>query len=176
MSKKFHIGKLVSVTNTTTCIKCGTKKNLTMDHIIPRSIGGARNHIANLQVMCRDCNHKKASKIYEPYEEYVLLERIISCGTKEAKWSKIYGTKILSAIVRSAVQYDMDSRSLLRKNDVPKLLEYANLYRVNLKHNIEYTKLPIKNAQKYVKEFNPNYEMSEEVLHSYFSKVIEYTS
>jgi len=40
------------------CIQCGTKEDITVDHIIPLSKGGS-NHISNLQPLCRSCNSKK---------------------------------------------------------------------------------------------------------------------
>lgn len=41
------------------CEKCGFKYKLTVDHVIPRALGGssARN---NLQCLCERCNQKKA--------------------------------------------------------------------------------------------------------------------
>lgn len=44
------------------CQKCGTKKELTIDHIIPRAKGGAKHGKHNLQVLCTRCNRYKADK------------------------------------------------------------------------------------------------------------------
>ena len=45
-----------------TCQYCGTKsKNLTLDHIIPRRLGGGHTW-ANIVAACNNCNHKKAGK------------------------------------------------------------------------------------------------------------------
>lgn len=47
------------------CLKCGTKNNLTIDHIIPISIGG-ENLLFNLQTLCRSCNSIKK----DTYKDY----------------------------------------------------------------------------------------------------------
>jgi 5-methylcytosine-specific restriction endonuclease McrA len=40
------------------CLKCGSKTNLTLDHIIPRCRKG-RTKYDNLQTLCSPCNGKK---------------------------------------------------------------------------------------------------------------------
>jgi len=40
------------------CVKCGKTENLTIDHIIPFSVGG-KTEEANLETLCRSCNSKK---------------------------------------------------------------------------------------------------------------------
>ena len=40
------------------CVRCGTFKALTVDHIVPESKGGAAT-LENLQAMCRPCNSSK---------------------------------------------------------------------------------------------------------------------
>lgn len=45
------------------CLRCGSTKNLTIDHIVPRKQGGS-NAQTNWQVLCRPCNQKK---VFEDY-------------------------------------------------------------------------------------------------------------
>lgn len=44
------------------CVRCGSKKKLHFDHIIPIAKGGG-NVEANIQILCQPCNLKKADKI-----------------------------------------------------------------------------------------------------------------
>lgn len=46
------------------CVKCGSRDNLTIDHVVPLSKGG-RNRSKNLQVLCRNCNALKAAQIVD---------------------------------------------------------------------------------------------------------------
>lgn len=60
------------------CLLCHTKKHLTIDHILPRSMGGS-NHIDNLQTLCeyhnktkgnnsvKDYRNKKSLPVVDPY-------------------------------------------------------------------------------------------------------------
>ncbi len=44
-----------------TCTYCGCTDNLTIDHIVPRSKGGARWDDSNVTTACRTCNQAKGS-------------------------------------------------------------------------------------------------------------------
>lgn len=46
------------------CLACGTTKEITMDHIVPISLGG-KTESANVQPLCRRCNSKKWAKIID---------------------------------------------------------------------------------------------------------------
>jgi len=43
------------------CVYCGSKKNLTLDHVIPKSRGGS-NEWTNLVTCCSKCNRDKDNK------------------------------------------------------------------------------------------------------------------
>ena len=40
------------------CVKCGSRENLEIDHVVPLARGGS-NRLKNLQLLCRDCNRRK---------------------------------------------------------------------------------------------------------------------
>lgn len=42
------------------CAQCGSKENLTVDHIIPKAEGGSEA-ITNLQILCSNCNLAKGN-------------------------------------------------------------------------------------------------------------------
>ena len=44
------------------CAKCGSRKNLEYDHIIPVSKGGS-NTERNIELLCEECNRKKRDNI-----------------------------------------------------------------------------------------------------------------
>ena len=46
------------------CVYCGSKKNLTIDHVLPKSRGG-KNTWANLVTCCNSCNIKKGNRTPE---------------------------------------------------------------------------------------------------------------
>lgn len=43
------------------CLRCGSSKHLTKDHVVPIARGGA-NDASNLQTLCRSCNSWKGAK------------------------------------------------------------------------------------------------------------------
>jgi hypothetical protein len=44
-----------------TCKKCGTRRRLTIDHIVAESKGGPTT-LGNLQTLCHSCNSRKGAK------------------------------------------------------------------------------------------------------------------
>lgn len=87
---KYRIGKLKISRNRIfkrdnyQCSYCGTRRNLTVDHIIPKSKGG-QNTWTNLTTCCSSCNRKKGDRtpeeinlkiINKPYEPSIFSEVI----------------------------------------------------------------------------------------------------
>ena len=48
------------------CLECGSKENLTIDHVIPKSKGGT-DRSNNLITLCERCNKRKGSKTNQKY-------------------------------------------------------------------------------------------------------------
>lgn len=44
------------------CLSCGTGDDLTLDHLLPWSLGGADTE-DNLQTLCRPCNSRKGARV-----------------------------------------------------------------------------------------------------------------
>jgi 5-methylcytosine-specific restriction endonuclease McrA len=63
------------------CCACGATNCLEIDHIIPRSKGGATVE-QNLQVLCADCNRGKGTKIPQNHPEQGIPIRDL-----EKKWN-----------------------------------------------------------------------------------------
>jgi 5-methylcytosine-specific restriction endonuclease McrA len=54
----------------TRCLRCGTTRNLTKDHIVPLNVGGD-NTILNLQPLCFQCNSSKHTSVSDYRPEYM---------------------------------------------------------------------------------------------------------
>lgn len=44
------------------CLCCGSRKDITKDHVVPIKLGG-RDHVSNVQPLCRSCNSRKGATI-----------------------------------------------------------------------------------------------------------------
>jgi 5-methylcytosine-specific restriction endonuclease McrA len=44
------------------CLACGTTEDLSVDHVIPLSLGGSKR-IENIQPLCRTCNSEKGATV-----------------------------------------------------------------------------------------------------------------
>lgn len=47
------------------CVQCDTAEDLTIDHIYPKSLGGADTE-DNLQTLCKSCNSRKGARVLWP--------------------------------------------------------------------------------------------------------------
>lgn len=46
------------------CLRCGSHEDITQDHVVPLSRSG-RNHISNIQPLCRPCNSSKGASVID---------------------------------------------------------------------------------------------------------------
>lgn len=46
------------------CLACGSSENLTIDHVVPRALGGMRIR-SNAQLLCKTCNAAKGMKVLD---------------------------------------------------------------------------------------------------------------
>jgi 5-methylcytosine-specific restriction endonuclease McrA len=62
------------------CIGCGTKDNITIDHIIPIARGGSHS-IGNLQPLCLKCNSSKNDRTMIEWKYHNKIKRSLRCPT-----------------------------------------------------------------------------------------------
>jgi len=58
------------------CAYCGTTENLTLDHVLPLSRGGA-HRIENLVAACKPCNSRKGARDELEFRALLALEAFI---------------------------------------------------------------------------------------------------
>jgi 5-methylcytosine-specific restriction endonuclease McrA len=63
MVKSYHNGKLGTPQLRLIAYKNGVKTHMTCDHIIPKTRGGARYQIDNVQPLCYECNQAKGNML-----------------------------------------------------------------------------------------------------------------
>lgn len=54
------------------CSFCGTKENLSIDHIIPLSRGGSHT-VGNMMTLCRPCNSSKGNKTVVEWKKFKMM-------------------------------------------------------------------------------------------------------
>ena len=64
------------------CRWCNTTENLTIDHIIPKSMGGS-DEKSNKQVLCRGCHNEKERRVQKIW--------------RNGKWEVINVSKLTNA-------------------------------------------------------------------------------
>jgi 5-methylcytosine-specific restriction endonuclease McrA len=59
--------------------RCGfTVDKLTLDHLMPRSLGGS-NSLENLRLACRPCNSSRGNSLYPPpqFRSCIYIEKVV---------------------------------------------------------------------------------------------------
>ena len=71
------------------CAYCGSEKNLTLDHITPRSKGGSEK-VTNILCACHSCNQSKGHKMWSDWflsQDFFDKEKL----SKIIEWQKQIG-------------------------------------------------------------------------------------
>ena len=68
-----------------TCLHCGVRKHLSVDHIVPESGGGTLSS-KNLQTLCRTCNSKKGGFRFPRLTASVKLQSNIPQLMQDRLW------------------------------------------------------------------------------------------
>ena len=71
--KRIRLKRFFQRRNSSNCFFCEKEKGITLDHFIPKKLGG-KNNEWNLVAACIACNNKKDSKI----PEKIFIEKWIS--------------------------------------------------------------------------------------------------
>lgn len=111
------------------CQMCGTRNDLTKDHIVPRFMGG-NNHADNIAVLCAACNHKKDRNYYswlQPFEfPEVALDYVKATEIKVGDY--LVRGKVLTIEAGQYVRLDLDTNYRIVKKAIPQLNILADKY------------------------------------------------
>lgn len=75
------------------CAYCGSKENLTIDHVVPRSKGGT-DIVTNVVCSCKECNNDKGrTDVWEWYKKQQFFTKERECAIVE--WMSAINNKAL---------------------------------------------------------------------------------
>lgn len=137
------------------CAACGSKSNLTIDHIYPKSLGGA-NHIANYQIMCKTHNTNKRS-----YIDYTIKTFDVYYASNfyaEVHKTNLFNINYRKTILRNCFGVDqLDNYCWILKSELPAILDFLKLYGIEMDLD-----LPLETITRpeYIMKYNPNYCVS----------------
>jgi 5-methylcytosine-specific restriction endonuclease McrA len=78
------------------CAHCHEEKPLTVDHVIPTSLGGS-NFAYNLQGLCTPCNSRKSNRLTGK-EQFSLFDRINEAALNAARTMPVIQNSMLTAL------------------------------------------------------------------------------
>lgn len=106
------------------CRICNTKEDLTLDHIVPRSLGGG-NNIENITILCQPCNFKKDCQYYSD-----LLEQALTWPPEDCKLIKASELKSGDRIAQGEILKTLRLKNVIqvfyKKRTRTKMSEFNN--------------------------------------------------
>ena len=145
------ISSLLNIENH--CVVCQSNTNLTIDHIFPKSMGGA-NHLGNYQIMCKTHNEAKSNYIDYSYEyiDVYLIKQL----TADLFNNSNYSTNYKKHILYNAFRRDIVGNELVAITELNSILDFFALYGLRLKKPTKTFKV-LKSRSNLIVRFNPDY-------------------
>jgi len=131
------------------CVRCGTKTALQVDHIVPITFGGGVADVTNLQLLCKQCHKRKSRDDVSLYEgrkqTHIGLWKFLythgratdpKCATCGRDFVREYGSKVVYCseacrkIGRHKIQRKYEDANKLKR------LERVRKYRAENKEKI----------------------------------------
>lgn len=109
------------------CQDCGSKEQLELHHILPRSQGG-KNEIENLKTVCKKCHNENYNDVHYPKDKSKIIpvhERekpLIGIDTTRFKRVMVYLDKDLAEQV---IEYQHENHIPNRTQAIMRLIENA---------------------------------------------------
>lgn len=115
-------------------------KILTIDHIIPTSLGG-KNQLSNQQILCSDCNHLKADLLEDENGNLIQKKQIKEKILITEDMVKFFNGKSLKHILENFKDLKKDRKSIIQfqvdNKYNNKILSFINLRKENKQEYIE---------------------------------------
>ncbi len=131
------------------CVACGKGDNLSIDHVIPRWVGGS-DSVHNLQVMCKTCNERKGFLVNLP-----LVQRIqsaLSVFNLMAKLKLEMRGEIVSRVFAMGQSIDLKIAPLLGQISTFQSAKDIHTVKINgLENTVKYLTDRLNELEKYHK-------------------------
>lgn len=158
----YQIGKVMAQLGQTCCQECGTARRLTRDHVIPlfrRGLDG----LANMQILCEECNFIKRAKIKHNPVEIVLST---SLYYKIKVVSRLTGINNFGNKVSKSMLQNVNKFTVIPVAEFPQIIEYFYTYtRVDLENDLKELKtFLVPEDSKFIIKFDPKFNVSKEAI------------
>lgn len=143
------------------CVSCGSTENLTVDHVFPKSRGGA-DHVANYQIMCK--THNESKKNYIDYSfEYIDVIKISEIYTRLFRDERTFSHNYKHTLLEKCFGKKLTGNELLTKKEFGYMVDYFKMYGINLEFYPK-TRKVIKDRIKFFIETNPDYTLPKHMI------------
>lgn len=145
------VSRIIQLRNYNSCRHCGSKSNLTIDHIWPKSRGGL-DHITNYQLLCYDCNIRKGDLLpSQNYIEAVPLYEILTAINKGHRHSREFSKKIIKFFE------PLETFHIFDINELNRIESFLNSYHISIINNVKIGKYTTSTPVTWFKTFNPEF-------------------